>query len=161
MLQRTAITRSVQPGPIARMGPRVSGPQAVSRPSCLLNIPLNHIFSQLIIAPPPSPPQLFGFKGKAPTKKAAARPTVIPTPSYNIPAVLLGGAGLAHFGLGNDAVAGVAGVLGAFLAVQATRVKFIFDDSSLEVLVGATQEKTENAFVGGENKWSYESFVNW
>jgi hypothetical protein len=95
-----------------------------------------------------------------PAAKAAKRETVIPAPSFNIPAVLLGTAGAAHLA-GNDATAGVAGVLGAFLAFQATRVRFVFEDDALEVVIGKAQEKSENAFVGGANRWSYDSFVNW
>jgi len=106
------------------------------------------------------PLQLFGFKAPS-SKKAPARETVIPAPSYSIPAVLLGGAGLAHFGAGNDVAAGIAGVLGAFLAVQASRVKFVFGPDALEVVIGEQQAKSENAFVGGENKWRYDTFVNW
>lgn len=105
------------------------------------------------------PLQLFGFKRPGAQKKAK-RETIIPAPSYNIPAVLLGTAGAAHFA-GNDVLAGVAGVLGAFLAFQATRVRFVFDADALEVVIGEQQEKSENAFVGGANRWSYDSFVNW
>jgi len=89
------------------------------------------------------------------------RETIVPSPSFSIPAVLLGGAGISHFGLGSDGIAWALGILGAFLTLQATRVKFVFDADSLQVLVGAKSEKSENAFVGGENKWSYDSFVNW
>jgi hypothetical protein len=68
---------------------------------------------------------------------------------------------LSHFGFSNDVLAGICGVLGAFLAVQASRVKFVFDKDSLEVVVGEAKAETENAFVGGQNKWKYDSFVNW
>lgn len=30
-----------------------------------------------------------------------------------------------------------------------------------EVLIGEKDEKTENAFVGGENRWKYSTFTNW
>lgn len=30
-----------------------------------------------------------------------------------------------------------------------------------QVVVGKQQEETENAFVGGRNRWTYDSFVNW
>lgn len=32
-----------------------------------------------------------------------------------------------------------------------------------EVVIGeaATEQETENAFVGGANKWKFSSFVNW
>jgi hypothetical protein len=45
--------------------------------------------------------------------------------------------------------------------LQASRVKFVFRDDSLEVVLGEQQEETENAFVGGENKWKFDTFVNW
>jgi hypothetical protein len=105
--------------------------------------------------------QLFGiFKSKPAAKTAAKRETIIPSPSYTIPAVLLGTAGVAHLA-GNDVAAGIAGVLGAFLAVQASRVRFVFEDDALEVVIGQQKDKTENAFVGGENRWKYDTFVNW
>lgn len=94
-------------------------------------------------------------------KKAKQMETVIPEPSYAIPGTLGGLSALSHFGFSNDVLAGICGVLGAFLAVQASRVKFVFDKDSLEVVVGEAKAETENAFVGGQNKWKYDSFVNW
>ena len=44
---------------------------------------------------------------------------------------------------------------------QASRVKFVFDNDSLEVVLGETNAETENAFVGGENKWKFSAFTNW
>jgi len=85
-------------------------------------------------------------------------PTVVPEPSYNIPAVLLAVAGLSAY-QGATPVAAVTGILGAFLAFQASRVKFVFGPDALEVLVG--EQESENKFVGGENKWAYDSFTNW
>ena len=52
-------------------------------------------------------------------------------------------------------------VLEARACVQASRVRFIFRDDSLEVVLGEAQEETENAFVGGENKWAFQAFTNW
>lgn len=98
--------------------------------------------------------------GLKPKGKTAKRETIIPKPSYNIPAVLLGVAGASHLA-DVDAISYVTGILGAFLAFQASRVKFVFDDEALEVVVGKQQDETENAFVGGRNRWTYDSFVNW
>lgn len=39
--------------------------------------------------------------------------------------------------------------------------RFVFDDEALEVVIGKQQKESENAFVGGQNRWSYDSFVNW
>lgn len=45
-------------------------------------------------------------------------------------------------------------------------MRFVFDDEALEVVISGKQpgddgSETENAFVGGRNRWAYESFVNW
>lgn len=118
-----------------------------------------------------------------------------------------GTAAVSHFAE-LDAVSLVTGVLGAFLAFQANRVRFVFDEEALEVrrlqrrqadllwrgrrdsagrlaaaekvgtspavasqprpgsrppqvVVGPGAKKSDNAFVGGENRWKYSSFVNW
>lgn len=121
-------------------------------------------------APLLAPRALLNFFGggakKAAPARRAPRPTVVPEPNFAIPATLAALAALSaatHHPTG----AGLAGVLAAFLAVQATRVRFVFDDDALEVVVSgkAPGEEagaaTENAFVGGRNRWAYDSFVNW
>ncbi len=45
--------------------------------------------------------------------------------------------------------------------MQTFNVKFRFDDSGLEVVLGKQEEETENAFVGGKNRWEFDSFTNW
>lgn len=95
------------------------------------------------------------------SKKIQKRETVIPEPSYSIPITLVGGACVSHFGFSNEILTGLLGVLGGFLAFQASRVKFVFEDDALEVVVGEKQAETENKFVGGKNRWTYDSFVNW
>ncbi|CAL5220775.1 g2841 [Coccomyxa viridis] len=97
------------------------------------------------------------FGGRKKTKPVT---TVVPDPSYNIPLVLGGVTGLSAL-QGNLALAGLTGILGAFLAFQASRVKFVFDSDSLEVVLGNEAKETENAFVGGENKWKFSTFTNW
>lgn len=89
------------------------------------------------------------------------RETVVPDPDYRIPIVLLGATGALVYT--NNLVAGVpVGLLGLLLLVQATRVRFVFDDEALEVRVGSElKESGENAFVGGKNRWKYSTFVNW
>lgn len=55
-----------------------------------------------------------------------------------------------------------AGILGIFLAFQSTRVRFQFEPDALEVVIaGKEEQETENAFVGGRNRWRYDTFVNW
>jgi hypothetical protein len=40
--------------------------------------------------------------------------------------------------------------------------RFQFEPDALEVVVGGKEDQqTENAFVGGRNRWSYNTFVNW
>jgi hypothetical protein len=58
--------------------------------------------------------------------------TLLPVCIIILPAA--GTAAAAHFAH-IDAVSYVTGVLGAFLAFQANRVKFVFDEDSLEVRV--------------------------
>eukprot|EP01026_Neomeris_dumetosa_P034684 TRINITY_DN27826_c0_g1_i2.p3 TRINITY_DN27826_c0_g1~~TRINITY_DN27826_c0_g1_i2.p3 ORF type:complete len:193 (+),score=17.94 TRINITY_DN27826_c0_g1_i2:104-682(+) len=109
--------------------------------------------------------QLFGGSSKAESKGGSVknRETVIPSPSYNIPLVLLALSGVGIYER-VDALAWICGILGVFLAVQASRVKFIFGPDTLEVAIGKSDEelqKTENVFVGGENIWKYNTFTNW
>jgi len=57
----------------------------------------------------------------------------------------------------------------SFLAVQAQRIRFVFDEKAFElknVDVGSSEEDVlkasgENFVVGGANRWDYDSFVNW
>lgn len=51
-------------------------------------------------------------------------------------------------------------LLGVLFLVQANRVRFLFDKDSFELKIGE-ESSGENVVVGGENKWSYDSFVNW
>ncbi|KNA11394.1 hypothetical protein SOVF_135350 [Spinacia oleracea] len=100
---------------------------------------------------------LFGRKVKAKTK----RETVVPDPDYRIPIVLLGATGALVY-TDNLLAAVPVGLLGLLLLVQATRVRFVFDDEALEVKVGSElKESEENVFVGGKNRWKYSTFVNW
>ncbi|KAG9449615.1 hypothetical protein H6P81_009580 [Aristolochia fimbriata] len=94
-------------------------------------------------------------------RKAMKRETVIPSPDYRIPIVLLGlASGLVYEN--NLLPAAPIGLLGLLLLFQTTRVRFVFDDEALEVKVGdQLQESGENVFVGGKNRWKYSSFVNW
>ncbi|XP_038889449.1 uncharacterized protein LOC120079360 [Benincasa hispida] len=94
-------------------------------------------------------------------RRVKGRETVIPDPDYRIPIILLGAAGgLAY--TDNLLPAVPIGLLGLLLLVQATRVRFVFDNEALEVKIGDQLEDSgENAFVGGKNRWKYSTFVNW
>lgn len=59
-------------------------------------------------------------------------------------------------------------LLGVLFLVQTTRVRFVFDPDAIEVKVGSDSDDPEkltksgeNFAVGGENRWKYNSFVNW
>jgi len=62
-------------------------------------------------------------------------------------------------------------LLGLLIAVQTLRVRFVFDEDAFEVKAvdiseafnaeAALNASGENFAVGGENRWKYESFVNW
>lgn len=103
-------------------------------------------------------PAVTARSGKGTSTKLES--TVIP-PDFRIPAVLLGAAGLL-LAADNKLAAAPLGLLGALLAFQATRVRFLLDTDSLEVVIGDKAEKSgENVFVGGENRWRYDTFTNW
>ena len=58
-----------------------------------------------------------------------------------------------------------------FLAIQAKRIRFVFDETSFELkttsLIASSsgeevlEDSGENVVVGGANRWTYDSFVNW
>lgn len=137
----------VRAGPhVLRSSPRPHSPRLTRRSiavSAMFNLPV------------------FGKNKKNTSLGKQKRDTVIPEPSYSIPLTLVVGAGVSHVAFSNEILAGILGVLGGFLAFQASRVKFVFDDDALEVVVGEKQAETENKFVGGKNRWTYDSFVNW
>lgn len=93
-------------------------------------------------------------------RASKAKDVVIPDADYKLPGALLA-IGAGSFAAHSYALAGTFGLLGVFLAIQASRVQFVFDKEALEVLVKGSAEETENAFVGGRNRWPYRSFVNW
>ena len=55
---------------------------------------------------------------------------VIPEPSFNIPGTLITIAVLSAL-VDNKVLAGLSGILGIFLAIQANRVQFVFDKEAL------------------------------
>ncbi|XP_009421220.3 uncharacterized protein LOC104000810 isoform X2 [Musa acuminata AAA Group] len=94
-------------------------------------------------------------------RNAKKRDIVIPEPDYRIPVVLLGIAGGLVY-QDNLLPAATIGLLGFLLLIQATRVRFVFDEEALEVKIGnQLEESGENVFVGGKNRWRYSTFVNW
>jgi len=61
-------------------------------------------------------------------------------------------------------------IFATFLAIQARRIRFVFDGTSFELKNtdsdtsesdAALESSGENFVVGGANRWDYDSFVNW
>lgn len=111
--------------------------------------------------------------GRNPLVAAASNMTVIPG-DYRIGGVLLGVATFLGPVCHLWTQFGVHGFLGAFLTLQASRVRFRFSDTDLDVVFvdpGAddaaalevdTASSGDNKLQGGgANKWSFESVTNW
>mmetsp|Transcript_40008 Transcript_40008/g.82325 ORF Transcript_40008/g.82325 Transcript_40008/m.82325 type:complete len:237 (-) Transcript_40008:1023-1733(-) len=115
---------------------------------------------------------LGGIFGDAAAKEKGAEAPKIPdfvvTPSYSL------AIGFVFYSL-FFVVALQASILGvilgglnllfaSFLAVQTNRLRFVFDETSFELksaLSGDLSDTGENVVVGGANRWTYDSFVNW
>ena len=52
-------------------------------------------------------------------------------------------------------------LFGAFIAFQTTTLRFTFDDSEFSLVKADMTSIGENVVVGGENRWKYDTFVNW
>lgn len=108
--------------------------------------------------------------GIAPRSRKTFRPTswygsrgrkdVVPAPDYTLSVTLLA-ASAAFAWHGEIAPAVPIGLLGSLLAIQTSRVRFVFGSDALEVRVGDEMKETDNKIVGGANRWKYSSFVNW
>eukprot|EP01038_Epipyxis_sp_PR26KG_P008236 gene8236-11146_t len=74
---------------------------------------------------------------------------------------------IAFAGLHQYFVAIPIGLIGLFIGRQTGKVRFVFDDEALEVLVAkdGSDDKLvqtrENFAVGGRNRWTYKSITNW
>lgn len=81
---------------------------------------------------------------------ASPMETVIPA-DFRLPGALIALGGALTLG-GNGSGLPIAGI-GALLGLQATRVRFVFDDEAMEVKIGKGEELTdsgENFVVGGK-----------
>ncbi|CAM9678609.1 unnamed protein product [Scytosiphon promiscuus] len=90
--------------------------------------------------------------------------TVVIPADFKLP-IGIAALGLAVTGLGNVGVGFPISIVGLALALQATRVSFEFDDVAMEVKIGndkgELESSGENAFVGGESRWAYDTWTNW
>lgn len=103
----------------------------------------------------------------APTMSSS--PATVPSADYKL--------AVAFIGLGALVlklpwlVGGFTTLLGILFLVQTARVRFVFDEEAFEVKAKEIDSlfaddsqlisSGENFAVGGENRWKYESFVNW
>jgi len=90
------------------------------------------------------------------------------SPSYQlaIGTLALGSAfGLPNSPLKNKITPFLAGIplllFGLFIAFQTTTLRFTFSDSNFSLVKSDLTTTGENLVVGGENSWSYKSFVNY
>eukprot|EP00584_Thalassiosira_punctigera_P007005 CAMPEP_0172531316 /NCGR_PEP_ID=MMETSP1067-20121228/4776_1 /TAXON_ID=265564 ORGANISM="Thalassiosira punctigera, Strain Tpunct2005C2" /NCGR_SAMPLE_ID=MMETSP1067 /ASSEMBLY_ACC=CAM_ASM_000444 /LENGTH=230 /DNA_ID=CAMNT_0013315681 /DNA_START=67 /DNA_END=759 /DNA_ORIENTATION=- len=120
----------------------------------------------------------FGFlQGMfSPPKSAAVAepepriPDVVVDTDYTL-AAAFGVVGLsvlaANHGAGGVLGGGFVTLLASLFAVQATRLRFVFDETCFELKsvdsIGSDElsDSGENIVVGGANRWAYDSFVNW
>eukprot|EP00903_Cladosiphon_okamuranus_P007040 g6844.t1 len=90
--------------------------------------------------------------------------TVVIPADFKLP-IGIAALGLAITGLGNVNAGFPISFVGLLLAFQATRVSFEFDDMAMEVKIGndegELESSGENAFVGGESRWNYDTWTNW
>ena len=66
------------------------------------------------------------------------------------------------------ALGGLTFFLAALFALQASRIRFVFDETSFELKKvndnegeDELRDSGENVVVGGANRWDYDTFVNW
>lgn len=100
--------------------------------------------------------------------RLAAAPLEVIDPSYNL---ALGSLALgAVFGVPGSPLksklsAFLGGIpltlFGLFLAFQTTTLRFTLDDENFALVRSNLESTGENVVVGGENVWSYKSFVNY
>jgi len=110
----------------------------------------------------------LGAQMRSPTRLLAtskSQASFAPDPCYNL-AVGTAATSAGLVASGNLAGGAVMGSLGALFAVQAGRVRFVFDDEALELKVSKEDEPDfassgENVVVGGANRWNYDTFTEW
>lgn len=137
-------------GPRRTVGPRST---PMTTPSMALFDDLADGFSSLV-------------SGGGKVEAEPALPTVVIEPDFKLAAIttalalVLDSIPYIQFILGP-----IVTLLAVLFAVQTTRIRFRFDDDSFELLGagadGELEDSGENIVVGGANRWTYDSFVNW
>lgn len=104
---------------------------------------------------------IFNQLEKAPEKKVL--PPVVIDPSFNLAGIFLTAGILLDFIPYMQLTLGpLVTLLGVLFLVQTFRIRFVFNETDFELRLGdSLDESGDNIVVGGENRWSYDSFVNW
>lgn len=100
-----------------------------------------------------------------------AIPDCVVDSDYTLAAVF-GAVGLGTFLVGNVftfVLGGLLILLATLFAVQASRIRFVFDQDAFELKNTSggddkqeqLKDSGENFVVGGANRWAYKSFINW
>lgn len=103
-------------------------------------------------------------KGTTPAIKEPPLPDVIIRPDFRLSVYFLAlGGALDTIPYAQLTIGPFVTLLGLLFLVQTTRVRFVFDSTSFELKSGGDSltSSGENVVVGGENRWRYDSFVNW
>lgn len=110
---------------------------------------------------------LFSSPSSAVAEPEPQIPDVVVESDYTLAAVF-GVVGVsivaANHGVGGVVGGGFITLLASLFAVQAGRIRFVFDKDCFELkTVGEDDlnDSGENIVVGGANRWAYTSFVNW
>jgi Protein of unknown function (DUF3119) len=107
------------------------------------------------------------FSPKQPTEEVVPKlPDVVIEPSYKLPILFLTvGFVLDLIPYIQLTLGPLITLLGVLFLVQSFRIRFCFDETAFSLQTMSSEEglqrMEENVVVGGENRWSYDSFVNW
>eukprot|EP01035_Chromulina_nebulosa_P018723 gene18723-24487_t len=109
----------------------------------------------------------FPFLSSKKQEKAIIRETIIVPPDYKV-AGGFAATSLLLFAVQNDYTAIAFALIALLLFVQTGRVRFVFDNDSLEVLIEKNEndkqlleKSADNFAVGGRNRWAYNTFTEW
>lgn len=104
----------------------------------------------------------FGSKEKEVVEEKPALPDVVIDPDYKLAAIFLGaGVILDLIPYIQLTLGPLVTLLGVLFLVQTFRIRFVFTEKDFELKMGNMEDTGDNIVVGGANKWSYDSFVNY
>eukprot|EP01040_Poterioochromonas_malhamensis_P011025 gene11025-12017_t len=125
-----------------------------------------------LFAAQPSKNNIFSFFTSQKSSPAQPQkpkfPTLTVPPNYNVALGCLAIAGVCAV-TKNYGAAVPLGFIGSFLYVQTGKIRFLFDDEAIEVVVSKKAESgeeklsqtRENFAVGGRNRWKYNTITDW